>query len=301
MSETPETKCGFVALIGAPNAGKSTLLNRMVGTKVSIVTPKVQTTRAQVRGILVAGQTQLVFIDTPGIFAPKRRLERAMVAAAWSGVSDADQVALLVDARRGLKGGTAEIVARLAETRDDAILILNKIDLVARPSLLGLAAKLNEVGRFAETFMISAEKGDGVDDLVRHLADAAAPGPWHYPEDQLSDFSDRLMAAEITREKLFLALREELPYALTVETEGWTAFEDGSVRIDQTIYVGRDNHKGIVLGKGGQEIRAVREAAQKEIAEILDQPVHLFVFVKVREGWIDDPERYSPWGLDFDA
>ncbi|MEZ5669548.1 MAG: GTPase Era [Alphaproteobacteria bacterium] len=294
------TRCGFVALIGAPNAGKSTLINRLVGAKVSIVTPKVQTTRTQVRGVATLGDTQIVFIDTPGIFAPRRRLDRAMVAAAWTGAQDADVVALLVDCRR-ITDEDLAIVDRLVAADRSAILVLNKIDLVKPQDLLARAAALNARGRFDATFMISAETGDGVADLAAHLAARMPEGPWHYPEDQLSDLSERLMAAEITREKLFLRLRQELPYALTVETDGWQEFDDGSVRIDQTIYVTRPGHKGIVLGKRGAEIQAVRLAAQAEIARELERKVHLFLFVKVRERWLDDPERFAAWGLDYNA
>jgi GTPase len=300
MSGDEPRRCGFVAVIGAPNAGKSTLINRLVGAKVSIVTPKVQTTRFQVRGVAMAGSTQLIFVDTPGIFAPKRRLDRAMVAAAWSGAQDADEVVLLVDARRITREDEA-IVARLKQAGRPAILALNKIDLVKPPTLLKQAAALNAMGDFTATFMISAETGDGVLDLKAHLAAKMQEGPWHYPEDQLSDLTDRLMAAEITREKLFLRLHEELPYALTVETEAWTEFQDGSVRIDQTIYVAREGHKGIVLGKKGAGIHPVRESAQAELEQELGRKVHLFLFVKVRERWLDDPARFATWGLDFNA
>ena len=300
MSSEETPRCGFVAIIGAPNAGKSTLINRLVGAKVSIVTPKVQTTRIQVRGVAVAGGTQLIFIDTPGIFEPRRRLDRAMVAAAWSGAQDADQVVLLMDARR-IGAEDEAIVARLKDAGRSAILALNKIDLVKPPHLLKQAAALNAMADFSATFMISADSGDGVDDLKGHLAARLPEGPWHYPEDQLSDLSERMMAAEITREKLFLRLREELPYALTVETDAWTEFDDGSVRIDQTIYVSREGHKGIVLGKRGAGIQPVREAAQAELERELGRKVHLFLFVKVRERWLDDPDRFAAWGLDYDA
>ena len=300
MSEAEPRRCGFVAVIGAPNAGKSTLINRLVGAKVSIVTPKVQTTRFQVRGVAMAGATQMIFIDTPGIFAPKRRLDRAMVAAAWSGAQDADEVVLLVDARRITREDEA-IVQRLKQAGRPAILALNKIDLVKPPTLLKQAAALNAMGDFTDTFMISAETGDGVLDLKAHLAARMREGPWHYPEDQLSDLTDRLMAAEITREKLFLRLREELPYALTVETEAWTEFHDGSVRIDQTIYVAREGHKGIILGKHGSGIQPVRVSSQAELEHELGRKVHLFLFVKVRERWLDDPDRFATWGLDFNA
>lgn len=297
----PATRCGFVALLGAPNAGKSTLLNMLVGTKVSIVTPKVQTTRARIRAIAIAGASQIIFVDTPGIFAPKRRLERAMVAAAWSGAEDADLVVLVVDALRPADRDTQRIVDGLKGQGRQAVLALNKIDRIKRVRLLELAARFEAEGIFERIFMISALTGDGVPDLLDHAAAAMPPGPWHYPEDQLSDLPERLLAAEVTREKLFLKLHQELPYALTVETDSWEQLDDGSLRIEQTIYVGRATHKGMVLGKGGQAIKAVREAAQGELAKSLDRPVHLFLFVKVREGWLDDPARYRPWGLDFDA
>ena len=301
MTDTEDRQhCGFVALIGAPNAGKSTLINRMVGAKVSIVTPKVQTTRTQVRGVAMAGAMQIIFIDTPGIFAPKRRLDRAMVAAAWTGAQDADLVVLMVDARK-VTGEDRAIIEKLNAAGRSAILVLNKIDLLKPAALLERSASLNALGNFDATFMISAETGDGVDDLRAHLAKQMPAGIWHYPEDQLSDLTDRLMAAEITREKLFLRLRQELPYALTVETDGWTAFKDGSVRIDQTIYVAREGHKGIILGKKGAGIQPIREAAQRELEQELDCKVHLFLFVKVRERWLDDPERFAAWGLDYNA
>ncbi|MFQ5970849.1 MAG: GTPase Era [Alphaproteobacteria bacterium] len=295
------TRCGFVAILGAPNTGKSTLLNRLVGVKVSIVTHKVQTTRSQIRGIAIAGRSQLVFIDTPGIFAPKRRLERAMVDAAWSGAHDADMVVVLVDSLRGVDQDSERIIRGLEAADRTAILALNKIDTVKRERLLGLAEELSGRGVFEEVFMISALTGDGVDDLAGYLAGRAPEGPWHYPEDQLSDLPQRLVAAEITREKAFLRLHEELPYELAVDTDRWQAFEDGSVRIDQTIYVARESQKGIVLGKKGRAIRSIREQAQAELAELLGCPVHLFVHVKVRERWIDDPARYRDWGLRYDA
>ncbi len=278
------TRCGFVALVGAPNAGKSTLLNRLVGGKVSIVTPKVQTTRTRVIGICVAGDAQLVFIDTPGIFAPRRRLERAMVAAAWLGARDADELVVLVDAKRGVDADTRRIVDGLKAKRRRAALALNKIDLVRREALLPLAAELDAAGLgaagvFTDTFMISALTGDGVDDLRAHLAGRAPPGPWHYPEDQLSDMPLRLLAAEVTREKLFLRLHQELPYALAVETESWDERGDGSVRIDQLIYVLRESHKPIVLGKGGRQIKAVGSAARAELETLLERRVHLFLRV----------------------
>ncbi len=295
-------RCGFAALIGAPNAGKSTLLNALVGAKVSIVTHKVQTTRSRVRGLAVEGASQIVFVDTPGIFRPKRRLERAMVAAAWEAVSDADAVVLIYDAaRKGLDEATRLVIAGLKERGLSADLVLNKIDLIKREKLLELAARFEAEGIFGRIFMLSALKEEGVADLRRHLAEAMPEGPWLYPEDQLSDLPERLLAAEVTREKLFLKLHQELPYALTVETERWEPFEDGSVRIEQMIYVQRDSQKGIVLGKGGRTVKEVRAAAQADIEELLGCKVHLFLLVKVRENWLDDPARYRVWGLDFRA
>jgi GTPase len=292
-------RCGFIALIGAPNAGKSTLVNALVGAKVSIVTHKVQTTRALVRGIAIEGSAQLVLIDTPGIFAPKRRLDRAMVATAWGGAHDADIVGLIADAGRGSDEETDAILAPLAHVRGRKVLIINKIDLVARPSLLALAAALNGRAEFAATFMISALTGDGVADLKSWLAAQVPPGPWHYPADDISDAPLRSLAAEITREKLTLRLHEELPYQSTVETDQWKQLKDGAVRIEQTIYVERESQRKIVLGKGGQTIKAIGAEARREIAAIVEAPVHLFLFVKVREGWGNDPERYRGMGLDF--
>src|SRR5215216_4772267 len=292
-------RCGFIALIGAPNAGKSTLVNALVGAKVSIVTHKVQTTRALVRGIAIEGSAQLVLIDTPGIFAPKRRLDRAMVATAWGGAQDADIVGLIVDAGHGSDEETDAILARLADVRGRKVLIIYKIDLVARPSLLALAAALNGRAEFAATFMISALTGDGVADLKSWLAAQVPPGPWHYPADDISDAPLRSLAAEITREKLTLRLHEELPYQSTVETDQWKQLKDGAVRIEQTIYVERESQRRIVLGKGGQTIKAIGAEARREIAAIVEAPVHLFLFVKVREGWGNDPERYRGMGLDF--
>ncbi len=295
-------RCGFVALVGAPNAGKSTLLNNLVGAKVSIVTHKVQTTRSRIRAIAVEGASQIVFVDTPGIFAPKRRLERAMVAAAWTGAKDADEVVLLTDAsRRGIDPDTRLIVDGLKARGRRAILALNKIDLVERPALLKAAARFEAEGVFSQVFMVSATTGDGVADLRRHLAEALPEGPWLYPGDQLSDLPERLLAAEITREKLFLNLHQELPYALTVETEDWKDFEDGSARVEQVITVGRDSHKGICLGKGGRTIKLVREAAQRDLEAFLGRKVHLFLFVKVRENWLEDPARYRAMDLEFDV
>jgi GTP-binding protein Era len=294
-----ETRCGFAALVGAPNAGKSTLLNQLVGAKVSIVSRKAQTTRALVRGIAVDGPAQIVLVDTPGIFKPKRRLDRAMVASALSGAADADVIALLVDARKGLDEEVEAILEQLAEARAPKILVLNKIDVVAREKLLALTAKLNERQKFEETFMVSALTGDGVDDLRHALARRMKPSPWLYPEDQLSDAPLRLLAAEITREQIYERLHDELPYQSTVETDSWTNQKDGSARIEQTIYVARDGQKRIVIGEGGRTIKAIGQAARREIAEAAEQPVHLFLFVKVRENWAEDPERYREMRLDF--
>jgi GTPase len=301
MAEQPreDTRCGFVALIGAPNSGKSTLLNTLVGSKVTIVSHKVQTTRALVRGIAVEGSAQLIFVDTPGIFAPKRRLDRAMVTSAWSGAHEADVVAVLIDARRGLDEEAEAILIGLAEMRQPKLLLLNKIDLVEREKLLGLAKAANDRVPFAATFMISALSGDGVSDAKCWLAEKMPAGPWLYPPDQMSDAPLRQLAAEITREKLFHRLHQELPYQSTVETDSWKELRDGSVRIEQTIYVERESQRKIVLGKGGAAIKAISASARQEIAEIAEKPVHLFLFVKVREGWGDDPERYRGMGLEF--
>ncbi|MCP8938371.1 GTPase Era [Alsobacter sp. SYSU M60028] len=293
------TRCGYVALIGAPNAGKSTLINALVGAKVSIVSRKVQTTRSLVRGIVLDGPAQIVVIDTPGIFAPKRRLDRAMVTSAWGGAGDADVVALLVDARKGVDEEVEAILAVLKGMGRRKVLILNKIDAVERPRLLDLAADLNARLPFDETFMISALGGDGVDRVRTRLAAMMPEGPWLFPEDEVSDVPLRMLAAEITREKLFERLHDELPYQSTVETDQWKTMKDGSARIEQTIFVTRESQRKIVLGKGGQTIRAIGEAARKEIAEAADTKVHLFLFVKVREDWIDDPARYREMGLEF--
>ena len=292
-------RCGFVALIGAPNAGKSTLINRLVGTKVSIVSRKVQTTRTQIRGIAIEGDAQIVFVDTPGIFRPRRRLDRAMVTSAWGGAGDADVVCLLVDCRRGLDEEVEAILRKLPEVRRPLMLILNKIDLIERSKLLALTEALNGRVPFERTFMISALTGDGVDVLRRDLAGRMPPGPWLYPEDQVSDAPLRALAAEITREKIYERLHEELPYRSTVETESWQERPDGSVRIEQTIFVERDSQRKIVLGEGGRTIKAIGQAARREIAEIAEAKVHLFLFVKVRENWSDDPARYREMGLDF--
>jgi GTP-binding protein Era len=293
------TRCGFVALIGAPNAGKSTLLNALVGARISIVTPKVQTTRALIRGIAIEGAAQLIFVDTPGIFAPRRRLDRAMVGSAWGSTQDADIVALLIDSHKGVQDDEEAILRGLADVRAPKVLVLNKVDLVDKPKLLALTQALNERAPFAATFMVAARSGDGVDDLKQFFAAHVPPGPWLYPEDQISDAPMRQLAAEITREKLYLRLHQELPYQSTVETEVWKELKDGAVRIEQTIYVERESQRKIVLGKGGQTIKAIGAAARTDIAAALEHPVHLFLFVKVREGWSDDPERYREMGLEF--
>jgi len=293
------SRCGFVALIGAPNAGKSTLVNALVGTKVSIVTHKVQTTRAIVRGIVIEGPAQIVLVDTPGIFEPRRRLDRAMVRTAWACACDADRVCLLIDARRGIDEVNAAILEELAAVRLPKTLLLTKIDLVERPPLLGLADGANAAGVFDDTFMISAATGDGIDDVRAHLARAVPEGPWLYPPDQISDLPERQLAAEITREQLTLRLHDELPYAVTVETESWKSLRDGSVRIEQAIFVERESQKKIVLGEKGRTIRAISMAAREEIAKMAGRPVHLFLFVKVRPRWANDPERYREMRLDF--
>jgi GTP-binding protein Era len=293
------TRCGFIALIGAPNAGKSTLTNALTGSKVAIVTPKVQTTRALVRGIALAGKAQLIFIDTPGIFAPKRRLDRAMVTTAWTGAHDADLVSVLIDVNDGLDEEADVILSKIGELKQPKALVLNKVDLAEKPRLLKLARDANARAKFAATFMVSALTGDGVVDLRDWLAAHVPPGPWHYPEDEVSDAPLRHLAAEITRENLFLKLHQELPYQSTVETETWTERKDGSVRIEQTIYVERESQRKIVLGKDGRSIRAIGAAARRELADILARPVHLFLFVKVRARWGDDPERYRAMGLEF--
>jgi GTP-binding protein Era len=295
------TRAGFVALIGEPNAGKSTLLNRMVGAKVSIVTHKVQTTRARIRGVAIEGESQIVFVDTPGLFRPRRRLDRAMVAAAWTGAADADLVVLLIEAHRGLTHGVQAILDGLAERAEGrrVALAINKIDRVKAEDLLALTQQMNEAFGFEKTFLISAEKGHGVDDLRHWLAECLPEGPWLYPEDQIADLPMRMIAAEMTREKLTLRLHQELPYQLTVETEAWEERKDGSARIDQVIYVARDGHKGILLGKKGETIKAVSQAARAELEEFLGRKVHLFLQVKVRPNWLDEAERYSEMGLDF--
>jgi GTP-binding protein Era len=301
VSDAPSgaTRCGYVALVGAPNAGKSTLLNRLVGAKVAIVTPKVQTTRARLLGIAVDGAAQLVFVDTPGIFVPKRRLERAMVAAAWIGAQDADLIVLVIDAARGLGEDAQRIVEGLKAAGRRAVLALNKVDLVNPPKLLQLAETLAKEAIFDRVFMISGLTGSGVDDLHRYLASAVPQGPWLFPEDQLSDAPQRLLAAEITREQVFLQLHDELPYASTIETDGWEAFKDGSVKISQTIYVQRDSQKAIVLGSKGSQIKRIGARARAELEKQLDCRVHLFLFVKVRENWLEDRERYAAMRLDW--
>ncbi len=295
------TKAGFVALIGEPNAGKSTLLNRMVGAKVSIVTHKVQTTRARIRGVAMEGDSQIVFVDTPGLFKPRRRLDRAMVAAAWGGAADADVIMLLIEAHRGKTEGVERILENLAEVAKGhrVALAINKIDRVKSDVLLALTQRMNDAFAFEKTFMISAERGYGVDDLRKWLADELPESPWLYPEDQIADLPMRMIAAEMTREKLTLRLHQELPYQLTVETENWEERKDGSARIDQVIYVARDGHKGIILGNKGETIKAISKASREELEEFLGRKVHLFCQIKVREKWLDEAERYSEMGLDF--
>ena len=294
-----DTSCGFIALVGAPNAGKSTLLNSLVGTKVSIVTHKAQTTRSQIRGVVTLDTAQLVFVDTPGIFAPKRRLDRAMVESAWTGAGDADIVAFIVDAEKGLTPELESLVEGLTNVRHPKILVINKIDTIRRENLLKLSEELNSRLRFEATFMISALKGDGVQDFINWCAAHVPPGPWHFPEDHLTDLTLALTAAEITREKLFLRIHDEIPYNATVETEAFKEQKDGSYKIDQVIYVTRDTHKKIILGAGGQTIKAIGAEARKELMEMYEVPVHLFIFVKVRAKWGDDPERYREMGLEY--
>lgn len=301
ISLNPATRCGFVALIGAPNAGKSTITNNFVGSKVSIVSPKVQTTRTLVKGIGVYENTQIVFIDTPGIFKPKRRLDRAMVSSAWNGVSDADIVVLVVDAKRGFDDETQSIIAKLNKSKIEAILVLNKVDLIQKEKLLGLCLAINEAGNFKETFMVSAQTGQNIDDFYKYLANNLPLSVWYYPEDQISDMPLKLLTAEIVREKLFMFLHQELPYALTVEPELWERRDDDSIRAEMTIYVERDSQKVIVLGKGGAMIKRIGQSARKELEDLLEERIHLFLFVKVRENWQDDAGRYSEWGLNFNA
>jgi GTPase len=300
MSEaSSKTRCGFVALVGAPNVGKSTLINQLVGAKVSIVTPKVQTTRSQVRGIAMHDDAQVVFVDTPGIFAPRRKLDRAMVQAAWSGAGDADLVAVLIDAKKGFDDEARVIIDRLGTQGHKKVCVINKIDLVPKESLLTLAEALTQATQFERIFMISATKGDGVGDVLRYFAAAVPAGPHHYPADEISDLPERLMAAEVTREKLYLRLHEELPYQSTVETDSWKELGDGSVRIEQTIFVERESQRKIVLGEGGRMIKAISMEARRELVAALGRKVHLFLHVKVREDWENDPERYRAAGLEF--
>jgi GTP-binding protein Era len=297
-----DPRCGFVALVGAPNAGKSTLLNTLVGSKISIVSPKVQTTRSRVLGIGMEGDSQILYVDTPGIFTPKKRLERAMVAAAWQGATDADLVAVLFDAtQKRIDDDTLGIIEKLKEAGRKALLILNKIDLIRRDRLLELAQEFAGHGIFTDTFMVSALTGDGLEGLLKYIASTVPAGPWLYPPDQLSDMPERLLAAEVTREKLFLQLHQEVPYATTVETESWQEFENGSVRISQVIYVQRDSQKAIILGKGGARIKSISVASRLELTKMLERPVHLMLFIKVRENWSEDPDQYEAWGLDFNA
>lgn len=299
MTDKQPMRAGFIAILGAPNAGKSTLLNAMLGTKLAIVTPKVQTTRSAIRGICMAGQSQMVFVDTPGIFEAEQRFEKAMVASAWAGAADADEVLVLVDATRPISKNTRAIISALQEQKVKAILALNKVDAAKKDKLLALAQELNDANVFSDVFMISAQDGDGVADLKKHLAAAMPEGHWFYPEDQLTDISERLLASEITREKLFMQLEQELPYSLTVETEAFEQQKNGSIKINQVIYVQRESQKTIVLGKGGQRIKAVGEAARKELSELWDCKVHLFLFVKVREKWKENPEIYRYLGLEY--
>lgn len=295
-----QMRCGFIAVIGAPNAGKSTLVNALVGAKVTIVSRKVQTTRIPVRGIVVEGTSQLVFLDTPGIFRPRRRLDRAMVEAAWAGALDADIVVLLVDSLKGITEDVERILDRLGEARGLKVLVLNKVDRLADKSkLLTLTDELTKRVEFERVFMVSALTGSGLKDLKSYLVEVAPPGPWHYPPDELSDLTDRRLAAEITREKIYERLHEELPYSITVETTDWKTKRDGSVRIDQTIFVERESQRKIVLGKGGATVKQISMEARKELAELLGHPVHLFLYVKVREDWAEDPERYREMGLEF--
>ena len=300
MSEI-DTRCGFVTLIGAPNAGKSTITNDFTGSKVSIVSPKAQTTRTTIKGIGVYKNTQIIFQDTPGIFKPKRRLDRSMVASAWSGAKDGDILVLVVDAKRGFDDETRAIVEELNKQERSAVLVLNKIDTVAKNKLLPLAAELNAAGNFIETFMVSAYTGENIDDFYAYLADSLPISPWYYPEEQMSDMPLKLLAAEVVREKLFLMLQQEIPYSLTVEPELWQRRDDNSVRAEMTIYVEREGQKKIIIGQGGQMIKKIGEKARKDLEAMLDCRIHLFLYVKVRENWVDDPARYSDWGLNYNA
>lgn len=301
MTEEIKTRAGFVGLIGAPNAGKSTITNNFVGSKVSIVSPKAQTTRTVIKGIGIYENTQIVFLDSPGIFKPKRRLDRAMVASAWEGIADADIVVFVVDAKKGFDEESKAIVEKLNQDKISAVLVLNKVDLIQKEKLLSLSAEINKAGHFKETFMISALTGQNIDDFYKYLADNLPESPWYYPEEQMSDMPLKLLAAEIVREKLFLYLRQEIPYALTVEPEVWERREDDSVRAEMTIYVQKDNQKIIVLGKNGSMIKKIGQAARQELERELDCRIHLFLFVKVRENWIDDPARYTSWNLNFNS
>ncbi len=300
INERP-TRCGFVALIGAPNAGKSTITNDFVGSKVSIVSPKAQTTRTLVKGIGIYDNTQIIFLDTPGIFKPKRRFDRSMVASAWSGASDGDLLVLVVDSRRGFDAETRAVVDELNKQKRQAVLLLNKIDLVAKEKLLPLAAELNAAADFSETFMVSATTGEGMADFYRYLADHLPESPWYYPEDHMSDLPLRLLAAEVVREKLFLYLQDELPYSLTVEPEMWERRPDNSVRAEMTIYVEREGQKKIIIGKSGEMIKKVGQSARLELEKMLEDRIHLFLFVKVRENWSEDPARYQDWGLVYNV
>ncbi len=301
MTTNKPTRAGFVSLIGAPNAGKSTITNNFVGSKVSIVSPKAQTTRTIVKGIGIYENTQIVFLDTPGVFKPKRRFDRAMVASAWNGANDADMVVLVVDAKKGFDDETRAIVNKLNKNKIEAVLVLNKVDLIQKEKLLGLSAELNNAGNFTQTFMVSALTGQNIDDFYKYLADNLPESPWYYPEDQISDMPLKLLTAEVVREKLFLYLRQELPYSITVEPELWERREDGSVRAEMTIYVERDSQKTIVLGKGGSMIKKIGQSARRELEEMLEERIHLFLFVKVRENWSEDPARYTDWGLNFNS
>ncbi|MBE6450691.1 MAG: GTPase Era [Alphaproteobacteria bacterium] len=301
MQKNKPSRAGFVSLIGAPNAGKSTITNNFVGSKVSIVSPKAQTTRTIVKGIGIYDNTQIVFLDTPGVFKPKRRFDRAMVASAWSGVNDADIVVLVVDAKRGFDDETKAIVNKLNKNKIEAVLVLNKVDLIQKEKLLGLSAEINQSGNFVETFMVSALTGQNIEDFYQYLGDNLPESPWYYPEDQISDMPLKLLTAEVVREKLFLYLRQELPYSITVEPELWERREDNSVRAEMTIYVERDSQKIIVLGKGGSMIKKIGQSARHELEEMLEDRIHLFLFVKVRENWSEDPARYADWGLNFNS
>lgn len=301
MENSKVTRAGFVSLIGAPNAGKSTITNNFVGSKVSIVSPKAQTTRTIVKGIGIYNNTQIVFLDTPGIFKPKRRLDRAMVASAWSGMNDADIVVLVVDVKKGFDDQTQSIVSKLNKNKIEAVLVLNKVDLIQKEKLLELSAKINTAGNFSQTFMVSALTGQNIEDFYKYLADNLPESPWYYPEDQISDMPLKLLTAEVVREKLFLYLRQELPYAITVEPELWERRENGSIRAEMTVYVERDSQKTIVLGKGGSMIKKIGQSARRELEEMLEERIHLFLFVKVRENWGDDPARYTDWGLNFNS